>query len=65
MSICIQQPVSHSIDNNIVKNSGDRSGIFYTKQDNNYHTLVVIDPSVDNWDVLVGGVKQNSKILLP
>lgn len=58
MTICIQQPVSHSIKKNTV------DSIFHTKPDNSHHTLVVIDPSVDNSDVLVAGVKPNSKLLV-
>ncbi len=51
MTICIQEASVNTVKQKPI-NKGDR------------YTLVVIDPSVDNWDVLVTGVNSGSKIIL-
>ena len=51
MTICIQEASVNTVKQKPI-NKGDR------------YTLVVIDPSVDNWDVLVTGVNSGSKTIL-
>ncbi|MEL6928238.1 MAG: hypothetical protein AAFO95_06365, partial [Cyanobacteria bacterium J06600_6] len=55
MTVCIQEATVNSSSENVLNKN---------RQGCNGSTLVVIDPSVDNWDILVTGVKPDSKTIL-